>query len=447
MCGVYCSSLSELKSGSFGERVFNLRGPDCLSKIKIEKLHFAHSLLSITGNLKFQPFIKNNIICLYNGEIYNQEDFGTIYESDGECIIDAYESKGTEFTKYLDGEFALVLYDTVKELIVVSTDVFGTKPLYYTLAQKEFGCGSYRAILEEAGHEDILKMEPNLTRVFSSKDYRVINQYHVFDFELDQYKTSFDDWHEAFSDSIAKRTNNCNKKIFIGLSSGYDSGVICCELLKQNKEFKAYSVVGSEDENVIEARRTLISLSDDAKHEILYKNDKTYSIAHEFIEKNTEDYKYNISAKDNPYDQWRGCDLINDSGSNWLSLICKYARDEGYKIHLSGMGADEIFSDYGFNGEAYLPHSNFGGLYPENLQLIFPWKNFYGGSMDAYLTKEEYVGGAYGIETRYPFLDKYVVQEFLSLEKDLKNSYYKSVLYDYLQEERFPFRANQKLGF
>jgi len=111
------------------------------------------------------------------------------------------------------------------------------------------------------------------------------------------------------------------------------------------------------------------------------------------------------------------------------------------------MGADEIFSDYGFNGSSYLPHSNFGGLFPDNLKLIFPWKNFYGGSMDAYLTKEEYVGGAYSVETRYPFLDKYVVQEFLSLDKDLKNSYYKSVLYDYLKENRFPFRENQKLGF
>jgi len=33
--------------------------------------------------------------------------------------------------------------------------------------------------------------------------------------------------------------------------------------------------------------------------------------------------------------------------------------------------------------------------------------------MESYLAKEEYVGGAYGIESRYPFLDKKVVQEFL----------------------------------
>ena len=446
MCGIYCSNLSELSSGSFGEKIFNLRGPDCLSKIKIEQFHFAHALLSITGNLKFQPFVKNNIVCLYNGEIYNQEDFGN-YESDGECIIDAYELYGTRFTKHLDGEFALVLYDTVNELIVVSTDVFGTKPLYYTLEEKMFGCGSYRTILEEAGHKQVVKMAPNLTHVFSSKDYKMIDRYNVFDFELEQYKTSFDDWHKAFSNSIRKRTNNCNKKIFIGLSSGYDSGVICCELLKQKKEFKSYSVIGSEDENILGARHSLVQSSGLVEHQSLFKDDSNYNDSHEFIKNNTEHYKYDISAEDNPYDAWRGCDLIDDSGSNWLSLICKYARDQGYKIHLSGMGADEIFSDYGFNGSSYLPHSNFGGLFPDNLKLIFPWKNFYGGSMDAYLTKEEYVGGAYSVETRYPFLDKYVVQEFLSLDKDLKNSYYKSVLYDYLKENRFPFRENQKLGF
>lgn len=447
MCGIYCSDLSELTADSFGGKIFKLRGPDCLSKIKIEKFHFSHSLLSITGNLRFQPFVQDNIICLYNGEIYNQGDFGNNYESDGECIIDAYKQHGVLFTKFLDGEFALVLYDTIRELIVVSTDVFGTKPLYYTPTKENFGCGSYRTILEEAGHKQVVKMEPNLTRVFSSKNYELIDSHKVFDFALDQYKTSFDDWHGAFSDSIRKRTNNCNKKIFIGLSSGYDSGVICSELLKQKKEFKSYSVMGSEDENIISARQSLIDSSGFAERQSLYKNDSNYNIAHEFIEKNTERYKYNINSKENPFDPWRNCSLIDDSGSNWLSLVCKYARDQDYKVHLSGMGVDEIFSDYGFDGNAYLPHSNFGGLFPDNLKLIFPWKNFYGGSMEAYLTKEEYVGGAYGVETRYPFLDKYVVQEFLSLDKDLKNSYYKSVLYDYLEENRFPFRKDQKLGF
>ena len=48
--------------------------------------------------------------------------------------------------------------------------------------------------------------------------------------------------------------------------------------------------------------------------------------------------------------------------------------------------------------------------------------------MEMYIAKEEYVAGAFGIETRYPFLDVQVVQEFLWLLPELKNGrfYYSS---------------------
>jgi len=65
----------------------------------------------------------------------------------------------------------------------------------------------------------------------------------------------------------------------------------------------------------------------------------------------------------------------------------------------------------------------------------------------SYLTKEEYVGGSYGIECRYPFLDFDVVQEFLWLSTKLKNGNYKNVLHNYMVENNFPFEEGQKIGF
>jgi hypothetical protein len=61
--------------------------------------------------------------------------------------------------------------------------------------------------------------------------------------------------------------------------------------------------------------------------------------------------------------------------------------------------------------------------------------------------KEEYVSGSHGIEGRYPFLDKMVVQEFLWLKPQLKNAKYKSVLHQYMTEHDYPFDENQKVGF
>ena len=47
-----------------------------------------------------------------------------------------------------------------------------------------------------------------------------------------QHKDNFDDWNSAFSNSIYKRTSDTTQKAFIGLSSGYDSGLISCCLNK-----------------------------------------------------------------------------------------------------------------------------------------------------------------------------------------------------------------------
>jgi len=139
--------------------------------------------------------------------------------------------------------------------------------------------------------------------------------------------------------------------------------------------------------------------------------------------------------------------LSEDGGSIWLSYVCRQGRRQGRRIYLSGMGADEIFSDYGFGGRKLALHSNFGGLFPEDLSAIFPWDSFYGSSMESYLAKEEYIAGSYGLEARYPFLDKGVVQEFLHLSAALKNSAYKSVLHHYLTTHDFPFEPEVKRGF
>ena len=118
----------------------------------------------------------------------------------------------------------------------------------------------------------------------------------------------------------------------------------------------------------------------------------------------------------------------------------------GALVYLSGSGADEIFSDYGYAGEKFFPHSNFGGLYPDDLASIFPWGSFYGSTQASYLAKEEHVAGSFGMEARYPFLDFMVVQEFLWLKATLKNSRYKQVLAEFMGNSSFPFLENKKIG-
>lgn len=442
------------------------RGPDLTSVKKIKDYTFIHTLLSMTGPPTEQPFYSkdDNVICIFNGEIYNFEDFGD-YKSDGECLIPLYEKYGNDFINKLDGEFAIVLVDFTKNILIFSTDIFGCRPLWMGFDGDDFGLATYKSCLERSGISNNYQVLANKTYTLDLNTNKIINEMRVHTFDLNQHKTSFDDWNKAFAQSIYKRTKYAKCGVFIGMSGGYDSGAIACELTKQNIDFTAYSISNVEDKTVMAQRKELVK---NANLIELERDD--FLKARDFLKQNAEEYylnfdngekdKYNEFIKQDNYDKNTAETLLkliefrktgqivtNDNGGIGCSHICSLAKQKGEKIYLSGSGADEIFSDYGFNGVKYFEHSTIGGHFPADLESVFPWKNFFGNAQRAYLMKEEHVAGSYGIEGRYPFLDKYVVQEFLWLTAELKNREYKSPLDNYLTMNKFPYEKNQKTGF
>ena len=88
---------------------------------------------------------------------------------------------------------------------------------------------------------------------------------------------------------------------------------------------------------------------------------------------------------------------------------------ENSKEILSGQGADELYSDHGFNGIKFSQDSSLAGAYPDDLNTAFPWANLFGGVNQCYLLKDEMMTRIHSMEGRYPSLDKYVFQEFLSI--------------------------------
>ena len=61
--------------------------------------------------------------------------------------------------------------------------------------------------------------------------------------------------------------------------------------------------------------------------------------------------------------------------------------------------------------------------------------------------REELVSGAHGVEGRYPFLDPKVVQEFLWLSAEVKNSEYKRPIADLFRKHNYPIEFGTKKGF
>jgi len=426
MCSIGVTNINQslLDSNQFSQK----RGPDNTNISIYNNIQFLHNLLHLTGKKTLQPFIKDNIVAVFNGEIYNYLDLGN-YNTDGECLIDLYQKHGDEFTKLLDGEFAICLIDFNQNIILLSTDTFACKPLWYEFKDKNFCIGSYNSQLTQLGFNQGQKLYANKTKVFNLTTHELVKEFENFVFDLKQHKTYYHDWIKSFENSIYKRTKNTQYGIYLGLSSGYDSGAIACELLNQSLEFKSYTIVGPENKKIIDKRINIIP-----NHEVISLTRREYDNIKQYIDKECENFIY------------KGYDIKKDKASIGLASICSRAKQENRRIYLSGQGADEIISDYGFGGNKIYNHSQFGGLFPNNLEEFWPWDSFWDGTQIKYLNKEEYIAGHYGIETRYPFLDKYLVQEFLWLHPELKNNKYKSCLDEYLTVKKFPF-AKEKIGF
>ena len=262
--------------------------------------------------------------------------------------------------------------------------------------------------------------------MFKSKQINNFLKY-GFDFK-NQLKDTYDDWRKAFEKSVAK---NAVDGCFTGLSSGYDSGCLTHELNRQGIKFKTYTIPVRENLEIIIERVKKID-----EYEIADLPKEKFDKIKEFLLKNIRNDKYTI--------RYHGIEtdvkILDDPASMGGAFMCEEAAREGRKIYLSTQGSDEILSDYALI-EA---QTELKGKFPHNLK---EWYNFREGANYSYLMKEERIPEAYGIETRYPFLDIDLVQEFLWLTPGLKNRHYKAPLYEYLIQYNIPFEKNVKRGF
>ncbi|AYV84293.1 MAG: hypothetical protein Hyperionvirus21_27 [Hyperionvirus sp.] len=417
------------------------RGPDQTNKFLLNGYNFVHNLLHITGEVTLQPFVDDEVVCLYNGEIYNYKSFGD-YKSDGLCLLDLYKKYGTNFIKHLDGEFAIVLFDFKKRIIIATSDVFATKPIWYSIQNGKICIASYESALARLDYIKRIKIPANTTYIFNLSDHELMETKSVYDFDLTQYKDHFNDWVIAFDKSIKKRAFNMIYPLFICLSSGYDSGCIAASLNKQKIPYTTYTILADETIDIIE-QRLKINNKNHVPAEIIEMTQDQFDLEKNLLQKNCEEFIY----KKTPSDE-SNMKMTDDQAATGLSYICSRARTKGIRIFLSGQGADEIYSDYGFNGKKFFDHSCFGGLFPNYLSDIIPdWYSFYNGTMSSYIGKEEHVAGSHGIEGRYPFLDKQLVQEFFWLKPELKNVLYKAPLHVYLKMTYYPFEVGKKIGF
>lgn len=443
MCGFLFSSFN-VESSLLEKTHRNAirRGPDHTSIVQTPKETYVHYLLHITGDATEQPIISSSgdLALVYNGEIYNYQEFGE-YPSDGPAILDLYEEHGIDGIRKLDGEFSGVIHDKPQNKAIIFRDTFGTKPIYMAYDTRGLCVASYISQLKAVNYAKILKPPPNsilvvdlTTGAFDIREYRT--------FDLQQHKNHYEDWCSAFTRSIQKRTSNKSVKYFIGLSSGYDSGLIAATLRELEVDFNSYSIQAAEDVGTIHNRISLL------KHNrFFHLSQQEYEGQQKYLYENCEPFETPPRST-----RVNGYNMLKDKGAVGTGIICERAVHDGCRVYISGQGSDEIISDYGHAG--YLApgflHSTIAGNFPDDLTKVFPWENFFTGTQEEFIAKDEHVGGAYGIETRYPFLDFELVQEFLWLTVSLKNRAYKAPIEHMMRKLGFPLAPHGlrgKVGF
>ena len=146
IAGIVPASSSEAPDRGRLDRMIHVlehRGPDGFGFHVAPGVGLAHARLSIIDLATGSQPIRNetgSIWVVFNGEIFNYVELRQRLEaaghrfythSDTEVLVHAYEEFGLGFVDHLNGQFAIALWDAERRRLVLARDRVGIRPLLY----------------------------------------------------------------------------------------------------------------------------------------------------------------------------------------------------------------------------------------------------------------------------------------------------------------------------
>lgn len=119
------------------------RGPDGCGALVDGPVGLGHARLSIIdleGGAQPMGNEDGRIQVVFNGEIFNYVELrqkllaqGHVFRtaSDTEVLVHLYEQHGDDFVSHLNGQFAIALWDGARQRLVLARDRVGIRPLFY----------------------------------------------------------------------------------------------------------------------------------------------------------------------------------------------------------------------------------------------------------------------------------------------------------------------------
>ena len=365
MCGIIGTNFISDKFDKSLE-LLNNRGPDFQKSIILDNKQFGHTRLAIIdlNEEANQPMIFDDILLVFNGEIYNYKELIHVEQlqcktqSDSEVLIRLYQKYEFDFLNKLNGMFSFCLYDMKKDRYFCARDRYGKKPFFYYFKDNKFiFSSSIKSILnlldykpnlnkvavskymqyfvsygEDTFYQNIFKLESSSYMIYEplkaqellKKKYYKINTYKAIKDE----KQALNDIEEFLFKSVELRLNS-DVEVASLLSGGIDSSLISALYTKiSGKKINTFSIGYDEHKNYCELSYAQIT----AKH---------IGSNHNPIEINQKEYINHFEETLEFLEEPHG-----DSAAIPLNILTKQIHKAGIKTVLSGEGSDEIFLGY-----------------------------------------------------------------------------------------------------
>ncbi|MDD5415767.1 MAG: asparagine synthase (glutamine-hydrolyzing) [Candidatus Daviesbacteria bacterium] len=385
----------------------------------------------ITGN---QP-IENedgSIAVVFNGEIYNYRELtenlikkGHIFKtkSDTEVLVHLYEVYGEDMSKYINGMFAFAVWDRKRQLIFISRDPVGIKPLYYFQKGEELIFGSeLKTILTDESlkreinidalriyslfgyissntsiFKNIHKLPPGSNLIFSKTRKKIVNYYSV-----DSKNFSDDQNIDKILEEAVISQSIADVPLGVLLSGGIDSSLISYYLTqKLGKSIKSFSI-GFEEKSFDESSyaRIVAKILKTDHYQENFSSKDVYRLFPTMIEKMDEPL-----ADPSLFPTFK------------LSALAR----KHVKVVLSGDGGDELFGGYP-TYQGHLLAEKLNKFFPKSLVDAGLWLvDLSGSSFDNYPfaeTTKRFLGGINkeGMQRHLEWMSLYGLENLLSKE-------------------------------
>lgn len=346
------------------------RGPDAQGIFfsKDNRVTLGHRRLAIIelSNVANQPFIKDEWVLIFNGEIYNFQflkkeliaqgaTFST--KSDTEVLLEAWRCWGHYCLNKLRGMFAFAIYNQKTKQLFLARDHFGIKPLFIYKNNNQLAFASelkaFNPIIEnrkinysaiaasllyswipdsQCVFENMVKFPAgHWAEILPDVTYTPKLYYQLSMPPTPKKIFSTEEVEQVLLDSVEKHLV-ADVPIATFLSGGLDSSLLAAMMKSKSADVTAYTISFSRKDQQKEA------MFDDAFY--ADKVAKKLGIKLNYIEITPDIVSLLpklIYTLDEP---------IGDAAAINTFLMSQAAKNAGIKVLISGMGADEIFAGY-----------------------------------------------------------------------------------------------------